>query len=84
MTMPSEHLTKFPKLGDPLTPQESRVLAAIVEGHTDKETARVMNLSPRTVETYRNRIKVKIGARRAVDIVRIVLRERESATQEDR
>ena len=44
-----------------LTPTELRVAYFIKEGKTTKEIAEVMALSPRTVETHRKRIRMKLG-----------------------
>lgn len=59
-----------------LTPRERIALAHIVRGSSSKETARVMGVSPRTVEFHRANIMKKLGARNAADLVRKVLQER--------
>ena len=56
-----------------LTPREREVLAQIAAGATNKEAARTLRISPRTVEVHRARIMEKLGARNAADLVRIVL-----------
>jgi len=58
----------------PLSGREQRVLERIIEGLRTKEIARSLGLSPRTVEIYRSHIFRKLGARSALDVVRIVLR----------
>jgi DNA-binding CsgD family transcriptional regulator len=45
-----------------LTARESAIVDAMREGMTSKEIARALNLSPRTVETYRARLMAKTGA----------------------
>ena len=35
-----------------LTPRQAEVLRAVAQGHTDKEVAKALNLSPRTVEMH--------------------------------
>lgn len=57
-----------------LQPRQQQVVACIVAGCPDKETARQLGLSPRTIETYRERIRRTLGARNTADIVRIALR----------
>ena len=46
-----------------LTAREQQVLALVARGHTTKEIARVLTISPRTVEDHRAQIGVKTGAR---------------------
>lgn len=67
----STHVTV--NLNDPLTAREAQVLASIVSGRMNKETARDLGISPRTVEVHRSRIMVKIGARNIADLVRIAI-----------
>jgi len=56
-----------------LTPREREVLTLVARGASSKEAARILNISPRTVEVHRARIKQKLGARNAADLMRIVL-----------
>lgn len=44
-----------------LTLRESAIVDAMREGMTSKEIARALNLSPRTVDTYRARSMAKTG-----------------------
>ncbi len=44
-----------------LSPTELKVCALLKIGLTTKETARILNIEPRSVETYRGRIRKKIG-----------------------
>lgn len=44
-----------------LSPREREILQLIVEGKTSAEIAGILFLSPKTVETYRSRLKQKLG-----------------------
>jgi len=50
--------------GDDLSPQESRILALVVEGKTNKEIARVMGLSDKTVKNYLSNAFQKLHVQR--------------------
>jgi len=52
----------------PISERESDVLRLIAIGYSNKEVARILNLSVRTIETHRKSIKRKLGADRAVDL----------------
>ncbi len=45
-----------------LTPREQEVLEQVVRGNSNKEIARVLNISPRTVELHRTRMMGKMQA----------------------
>ena len=55
---------------EPLTPRENDVLAHLAAGLTNKEVARRMHLSARTVEGYRASILKKAGAKNVTDSLR--------------
>src|SRR5262249_62206354 len=57
----------------PLTQRESEVLAQLVTGASNKEVARHLGISPRTIEIHRAHIMGKLGAKNAADLVRIVM-----------
>ena len=44
-----------------LSPTELKVCALVKIGLTTKEAARILNIEPRSVETYRGRIRKKLG-----------------------
>jgi len=46
---------------DRLSVRERQVLQLVVEGRSSAEVARIVHLSPKTVETYRSRIMAKLG-----------------------
>lgn len=56
-----------------LTPRERVTLAQIVRGASSKEAARMLGVSPRTVEFHRANVMRKLGARNTADLMRRVL-----------
>ena len=60
--------------GDVLSPREVEVMRLIALGHTSVETARRLQLSPRTVETHRANIQRKLGLATRAELVRYSLR----------
>lgn len=59
-----------------LTDRERVVLAQIVKGASSKEAARLLGISPRTVEFHRTNIMQKLGAKNTAELVRKVLSDR--------
>jgi two-component system, LuxR family, response regulator FixJ len=57
---------------EPLTAREREVLARLAIGETNKEIARYLGLSARTIEGYRAGIMRKVGARTAAELLRRV------------
>lgn len=53
-----------------LTPRESEVLRLIAQGFSNKEIASQLNISIKTVETYKSRAVEKLGLFTRADIVR--------------
>jgi DNA-binding CsgD family transcriptional regulator len=71
-----------PEVGEPsrdsqlhadLTPRERMILTEIVRGHSSKEVARALDISPRTVEFHRANLLKKYGAKNTAELVRKVL-----------
>lgn len=58
---------------EPFTRREREVLARIAIGETNKEAARNLGLSSRTIEGYRASIMRKVGARNSAELLRRVL-----------
>ncbi len=61
-----------------LTPREKEVLELVVVGKTNKEVARALGTSPRTIDVHRARVLQKLGADGVADLVRLVLAARDS------
>mgnify|MGYP000869523659 CR=1 FL=1 len=58
---------------DLLTKREQDVLAQIIRGASNKEAAKALGISHRTIEIHRARLMEKLDARNAADLTRIVL-----------
>lgn len=56
-----------------LSDREEEVLRLIAEGQTYKEMAIFLKVSTKTIETYRERIKVKLGLATRAELVRYAL-----------
>ena len=55
---------------DPLTPREIEVLRLIAKGHTNRQTAEILGLGTRTVESHRAHIIDKLGLQNRAELVR--------------
>lgn len=56
------------------SPREQEVIRLIALGKSGKEIAQHMNISPRTVDTYRDRLMDKLQAHSVADVVRYAVR----------
>ncbi len=56
-----------------LSPRERQVLTLIAEGHTSKEIAGRLSLSPGTVDNYRMRVSKKLGVKGRAAMVQVAL-----------
>ena len=54
-----------------LSMREREVLSLAIDGHSNKNSARVLNLSPRTIEIHRANAFKKINARSVAEAIRI-------------
>jgi two-component system, LuxR family, response regulator FixJ len=54
-----------------LTAREREVLTCLIDGLTSKEAARVLGLSPRTVEAHRARLLAKTGCENVAGLIRL-------------
>jgi two-component system response regulator FixJ len=59
-----------PLLGSSLTQAEMKVLRFILDGNSNKETARLLNRSVRTIEDHRSHIMRKLGVDNLADLVK--------------
>lgn len=59
-----------------LTDREREVLDLVIDGHTNKEIGRILDISPRTVDIHRAHVMEKMHARTLADLVRMSLSHR--------
>ena len=57
-----------------LSDREAEVIRLIAQGHTSKEMATALSLSPRTLETYKARAMSKLNLRSRADLFRYAMR----------
>jgi len=57
-----------------LSAREREVIKLIALGHSSKEIGRIMGISPRTVDTYRNRLMQKLGLNSLAEVIRYAVR----------
>lgn len=57
-----------------LSPRERAVLRHVAAGYSGVEIARMLGITPKTVDTYKNRIGQKLGVTHRTDYVRLALR----------
>lgn len=55
-----------------LTVRERDIIRLVVSGHSNKDIARILDISPRTVETHRSHCIQKLGTKSLLNIKRIV------------
>lgn len=71
---PEDLLTSVPNdSAKPLSDREQQVLLGLAKGYTNKEIGEQINLSVKTIETYRARISAKLQLRSRADIVRYAI-----------
>ncbi len=63
------------QVGDGLTGREREVLQLVAEGHTTKEIASILDLSPKTVDSHREHIMEKLGIRNVAGLTKYAMRE---------
>jgi DNA-binding NarL/FixJ family response regulator len=57
-----------------LSERESEVIRLIAQGYTSKEIAQTLNLSPRTLETYKSRAMAKLSLASRAELIRYAAR----------
>jgi DNA-binding NarL/FixJ family response regulator len=57
-----------------LSGRERAVLQRVAEGYSGVEIGRMLDITPKTVDTYKNRIGVKLGLAHRTDYVRFAMR----------
>jgi two-component system response regulator FixJ len=65
--------TRFQEILATLSPRETEVLHGVVEGKSNKEIARDLGVSSRTVEVYRAHVMSKTGSGSLSELVRVAL-----------
>jgi DNA-binding NarL/FixJ family response regulator len=60
--------------GGPLSAREEEVAKLVAEAHTTEEIARLLTISPKTVERHRENILGKLGMRDRVELTRWAIR----------
>lgn len=58
-----------------LTDREKEVLRLVAEGHTAREVAQILDLSPKTVEGYKTSLMDKLGLHRQADLIKYAIRK---------
>ena len=67
-------LVKVRRIDRPLTDREQSIVKLIAEGHSNRQTADVLGLSVKTVETHRASVMRKLGFKSSAAIVRYAVR----------
>ncbi|MCD8533244.1 MAG: response regulator transcription factor [Verrucomicrobia bacterium] len=67
----------LPRQRDPLelSGRELEVLQLLAEGHSTKETAAQLGVSPKTIETHRLKLFKKLEVDNVVQLARLAIRE---------
>ncbi len=73
---PSPQAASTSAPGEKLTERERDILRLVVDGHSNKEIARALSISPKTVSVHRTNIMSKLGVQNSADLVRFALQHR--------
>lgn len=79
-TLKAKVRTSDDDAGKGLSDREREVIREVANGLTSKEIARKLALSPKTIETYKSRVMLKLGTRGIAALIRYSL---EHGLQED-
>ncbi len=66
---------------DLLSPRETQVLDGVIDGQSNKEIARILHISHKTVELHRSNMMAKMHAGSLAELVRMRLQAAEPASQ---
>ena len=69
-------VTRTSRVGSTLSHRERGVVQLIAEGHTNKETAELLNISLKTVESHRASAMRKLNLSSSADLVRYAIRNK--------
>jgi DNA-binding NarL/FixJ family response regulator len=61
---------------DRLTSREREVLQLVVEGHSNRSAAQVLQISVKTVEKHRSNLMSKLGAHNLAELIRTTIRNK--------
>lgn len=64
-----------------LTPREAEVMRLVVAGRLNKQIARELGISEKTVKVHRGRVMTKMAVRRVAQLTRCAIRLRQAAPQ---
>lgn len=64
------------RIWDLLTNREIQILKYLAEGHTAKETANLLGLSPKTVDTHKANLMRKVNIHHRTDLIKYALRKK--------
>ena len=70
MRQPTEEADRF----QALTPRQREVLQLLAEGHTSKEIGGILNVSTKTVEFHKGRIKTELGLRSIAELTQFAVK----------
>lgn len=73
---------KEPQKEEILTERENDILRLVVEGKTAKEIGKLLFLSPRTVENYKNSLLEKLGLHKTADLIKYAIKQRIVETED--
>jgi two-component system, NarL family, response regulator NreC len=74
-TLAQAYLAGNTQPNDPLTPRDRQVLQLVAEGKTSKEIAEILDITPKTAETYRSRLMEKLDIHDTAGLVRYAIRQ---------
>jgi FixJ family two-component response regulator len=69
----TDRLLDFASRVGRLTARERQVLDLVIAGHSSRDIATALALSPKTVETHRAKLMVKTGAHSLAELIRLGL-----------